>query len=529
MNSKLKNTLTALLCAAILFSGFSGCGRRTGEDEEEPLPDLPDGIYNSGDYRAADDVFSLNCDRDYSFNPFSTTNVYNILCTQLMYEQLFDVDENFNVTGNLVQSFSSEDGVTWRIYVDDTVKFWDGSTLTAADASYSVQRAMQSPQFKSRLQSIVGCSAVDSKQFIITLAAADMLFPAVLAIPVIKYGTVGESAPMGTGAYMPNGDMTELNLFTGHALADSMPADTIYLKEFKQIESVITAFENSEIDLVTNDPTGFFNVGYGTANETRYYPTTHMHYLGFNVNGGFFAVPLARKAMTYVVDRESIVMGIMNGAATEATLPMNPTCQYYNDKFSEIISYSISKSRDAFDEAQVQDYDNDGFREIMITGIPKESDIKFIVCDDSSVKVSAARAIADNMVELGLKVVLYELPWLEYNYALNQGDFDMYYAETSMTADFSLREMLLYGGRLNYGKVNDQSLTDNINTFLSALPDERQAAADLMFKYITDTAPIVPICFERQQVITHRGVVTGISPTQYNIFRNLENWEIDAG
>ena len=39
----------------------------------------------------------------------------------------------------------------------------------------------------------------------------------------------------------------------------------------------------------------------------------------------------------------------------------------------------------------------------------------------------------------------------------------------------------------------------------------RQKSADLMFKYITDTAPIVTVCFEKQQVITHRGVISGMT------------------
>lgn len=530
MNSSLKKTITALLAALFLLSAFSGCKKASETAEEEPLPDdLMNEYSEESDRYAADNVFSLNCNKDFSFNPFSTTNASNILCTQVMYDRLFEVDDTFEYTGSLVSSFSSEDGKTWRFYIDDSVKFWDGSTLTAADASYSVQRAMQSPQFKSRLINIIGVSAADSKQFIINLNSADMMFPALLTIPVIKYGTVSENAPMGTGPYMPNEDFSELNLFADYRLADSMPVDTIYLKEFKQIEAVITAFENSEIDLVTNDPTGFFNVGYGTANESRYYPTTHMHYLGFNVNGGFFAAPLARKAMNYVVNREHIVVDILNGAATEATLPMHPACQYYNDKFSEIVSYSAAKSQMAFDDANVQDYDDDGFREIMVNGIPMESNIKFIVCNDSVSKVSAARAIADNLTALGIKVTLYELPWLEYNYTLNQSDFDMYYAETSLTADFSLRELLFYGGKLNYGRVNDQTLTDNVNAYLTSLPEGRQLAADIMFKYITDTAPIVPICFEKQQVITHRGAVTGLSPTQYNVFGDLENWEISIG
>jgi len=58
--------------------------------------------------------------------------------------------------------------------------------------------------------------------------------------------------------------------------------------------------------------------------------------------------------------------------------------------------------------------------------------------------------------------------------------------------------------------------------------DDHQKAADFMFKYITDNAPIVTVCFEKQQVITHRGAVSGMEPTKYNIFHGIEKWQITA-
>ena len=47
-----------------------------------------------------------------------------------------------------------------------------------------------------------------------------------------------------------------------------------------------------------------------------------------------------------------------------------------------------------------------------------------------------------------------------------------------------------------------------------------------MLYYIAVNAPIVPICFERQEVITHRNVITSMNPTSSNVFFGIENWTI---
>ena len=525
MAKRYKNIIFVSLLISLVTSLLSACGNKSAENEA-PVPEISDTQSKQADYYKADNVFSLNCNKTYSFNPFTTTNASNIICTQLMYDMLFNVDESFTPVPNLITDYKSDDGKCWYFYVDTSVKFWDGTTLTAQDVAYSIQRAMRSPQFSARLKPIMGISAMDASMFIINLYDVDMQFPSLLNIPVIKYGTIEDFSPLGTGPYMPDTDYTKLTAFADYRNADSLPTDTIYLKEYTETEDIITAFENSEIDLVTNDPTGFYNIGFGSANEIRLYPTTNMQYLGFNSSSRFFSNQLCRRAMTYVVDREQIVTDFMGGAASAAALPMNPTCSVYNDAYSEIISYSVKKGEAAFDEAEVQDYDDDGKREIMITGIPCEIDINFIVCSDSPMKVEAARSIANNLMNMGITVNLRELSWDDYLAALTNGDFDMYYAETKLGADFSLRSLLLSGGSLNFGKFSDDLLEQHINDYMASGEEQRQKNADLMFKYITDTAPIVTVCFDKQEVITHRGVVSGMKPTVYNIFNGIEDWKI---
>jgi peptide/nickel transport system substrate-binding protein len=150
------------------------------------------------------------------------------------------------------------------------------------------------------------------------------------------------------------------------------------------------------------------------------------------------------------------------------------------------------------------------------------------VCSDSPAKVQAAQSIAENLTNLGITVDLRLLSWTEYTAALAAGDFDMYYAEVRLTNDFSIRSLLFEGGSLNYGLFSDSALEQCVNDFMVCPEEGRQKAADLMFKYITDTAPIVPICFEKSQVITHRGVVSGMKPTKDNVFNGIEDWKINT-
>lgn len=524
---RLKRPMLLLLALVMLAGVLSGCGKEVSEEPAASESPKVTEEATAKPSKASDNVFTLNCNRANGFNPFTTKDTNNILVTQLMYDSLLSMDTAYEYSAGVVTSWKSDDGTAWYFTVDTSKKFWDGTNVSAYDAAYSVQRALRSPQFSDRLKSVIGAQAVSDDTFIINISGVNTRFPALLTIPLIKDGSAGDAIPLGSGPYSLDAEMTKLSVNTYHKNVSTLPVDTIYLTEISEIEDIISSFEDSAIDLVVNDPTSFTNIGYGSANEKRPYSTTNMHYIGFNLSSNFYSNTLFRKAMNYIIDREYIVTDIMSGMATAATLPFNPASKYYNENFSELISYSVSKASKALDDAEVQDYDDDGFREILITGIPVEIGINFIVCSDNAYKVQAARAITADMQELGIKVNLHELSWTDYKAALTAGNYDMYYAETKLTPDFNLRNLLFYGGSLNYGGINDTNLDEYVNAYLSADDEGRQKAADLMFKYLADTAPIVTVCFEKQQVVTHLGVISGLRPTQYNIFNGIEEWTMD--
>ena len=166
--------------------------------------------------------------------------------------------------------------------------------------------------------------------------------------------------------------------------------------------------------------------------------------------------------------------------------------------------------------------------EYQLPGGIAEIELDFVVCSDSTDKVKAAKRIVEDLASIGITAKLRQLSWTDYTNAIVHGEYDMTYAEVKLTADFSTMDLISTKGIKNFYNASDPNIYEVIHAYLAAATaTERQNKCDEMCKYIADQAIIVPICFEEQQVLTHRDVVSGIEPTQYNVFYNFENWKIN--
>lgn len=525
----------ALLLTILLAGLLSGCfdgGATNGDTPQDDLGDLGiEGGTGGSDLvrlAMADDLFSVNSDLSAGFNPLSTKSSTNLLWLPLVYDYVFEVSNNFELSSRLITDYYTTDGgISWFFTVDNSVTFHDGTFLTAEDIAYSIRRAQQNGIFGYRLSSLMGVSAYDDETLGITLNRKNMQFPMMMTIPVIKYGSMDEAAPPGTGPYMFHESLTKLVAYRDHPYAGDLPADEIYLKEYLTAEDTIEAYNTGRIDIVVNNPAGMYNFGYGGQNEMRYYTTTCMHYIGFNAESDFFRFTNHRFAINYMVDRGYIAGEVLGGVA--ATIPMSPNSPLYNKTFDSGYQYSLEKAETVLNNIGVQDYDEDGLREYMSGGAHYKMSLDFIVCSDNALKVTAANRIADDLRGLGIEVSVRALSWKDFMQALELGDFDMYYASVKLTCDFDLTGLITKNGSLNYGKFDDAGYETCIEEYLAAADEDRQYYAEFMYKYIVETAPIVTVGFENRQVITHRGVATEIVPNQDNIFSNIQNWTIDFG
>jgi hypothetical protein len=75
--------------------------------------------------------------------------------------------------------------------------------------------------------------------------------------------------------------------------------------------------------------------------------------------------------------------------------------------------------------------------------------------------------------------------------------------------------------------VRDATLDGYLQSALATTGEEQETSLTLLYEYIAQNAPITPICFEKSQVLYHRGVIAGLNPTQDNIFYGMEDWTLD--
>lgn len=551
---KYRKIFALLLAAATLFS-LAACGGTAAGPEATPDPALDESAATvSGQTLtfagAADDVFSLSLDYEESLNPIKTQSTLNQLVDCLVYDRLFEVDENFNVTSRILSDWyysKNEDSAgVWVLKVREGIQMHDGSTLTAQDVAYSVSCIFTSERHKYLQQQVgrVYSSAYNGEVYLAVEGADNAQLPQRMSIPVIKSGSVGDEIPVGSGPYMYNEDRTALVKFDGYENSESLPLDEVQLRAYRGMEELITEFESGLVDLVVNDPTGIYNMGYGGKNEKRTITTTNLHFIGFNSQSRFFQYDAYRYAMNWIVNRDKIVSDTLDGNAVATVLPVHPNSALYDTSIASQFSYDPSRCLTELERGGCRDLDADGMLEFALSGMKVDIELNFAVCADNAAKVQEARRIAEDLEAIGIGVNLRELTWKDYLAALRSGyiDFDqeepeivmdMYLAEVALTGDWNI--LTLISGdweddnTLNYGGWDNSELEELTEAYLGAKDDDRAQAVNDWLQLLTTTTVILPVCFETREVISHLGVISGMSPNQYDVFNNITAWTVNIG
>ena len=541
---QIKPFLALLLVLAMIFA-LTGCSSaRMTEDELPPSTGGKDVARSLG----LDRVFSLNSNPRYSFNPMIATNRANQLICDLVYENMVELDGNYEVIPNVITGWKcNDDGTFWTFTMDTTHTFSNGDPVTPSDVCYSMGMCINTDRFHGRFSSYQGASPSGEDEFQVALGVGDTQFVKLLDIPIIKRGTFDTKdgvRPIGSGPYCYNEENTELHPNPYYPNAKNLPVDVIYIKEYTDAASIIAAYEDSYIDAIVNDPSSYTSLGYSSTNEIHSFPTTNMHYIAFNEESMLGKYSYFRVAMQYAFDRSYFVQ-LLDGNGVASPIPMVPSCRDYPTALANVLEFNLDTCKRVLEGAGVQDYDDDGMLEFM-SGSPQEINLNFAICADSAAKSGVANRFKEDMASIGLRVTVHELTWDNYLKALESGELqignkteklDMYYGEVQLRANFDLTELLQTRKEeengltnINFTRSNDASIEGWINRYLQANDANRASAYYQLAEYITrSVGSLITIGFERQQIITHRGVCKGIRASAGNPLYDFANWTIDLG
>lgn len=504
----MRRSLQTLAALLLLLGLLCGCAppAETGAQPEPAAPaELPEQPAAAADTAAAG--FGLAYEADAGFNPYRCMSLCNRTVLSLLYEPLFTVDAAFDAAPYLVQNYTaSGDGRTHTMTLREDARFSDGSPVTAADAAASIQAAMDSAYYGQRLRHISTVSAADTYTLIITTDAACGSLDALLNVYVVKAGTTGDDAPVGSGPYRLENGVLELWDWW-RAITPPLHESVVSLVAVSSPTNVRDAFEYGQITLAAADPNVGARIAYHADFELWNTSTTVMQYVGFNLNSTVFSQTQVRAAVTYAADRDGIAAATAGGFAAAAVLPASPYAAVYDQRLADSYAHNpaaLSEALAAAGFTPAAEPEADG---------ASEADGVMLVCSASEQRVAAAQAIVDSLAAAGLRLTLTALPYDDYLRALDRGEFDAYYGEVRLSPDFDLSVFFDAAGSLSYGSIADSSVARLCDLAMENAGNVYDLHAEIMNRGL-----LCPVLFKTYAVYTARGRITDLTPCLDGVF-----------
>lgn len=482
-------TFFSLLLPALLLTGCwqeelpedTGLISPGEELPQEPEPEL-----------LLPESFSLPYAPDQSLDPIDCPDGPQQTAASLICEGLFRLTPDLETENLLCESYTYDsERYAYTFTLRSGVLFSDGSPLTVRDVRAALERARQSERYRARLAHISSISAGDGT-VTITLSRPNTGFPALLDIPISKESG---GVPLGTGPYFLSQDEDGAFLAANPAWwqGGGQPVERIGLTEASGQDAVLYRFSSHEVQLITADLTGTDPaVLTGSVNQWEA-DTAVLQYVGLNTAAAPLDDAALRCALGECLNREHIVSGFLSGHGRAAQFPVSPRSPLYPQELE------IRFSADAPVQA------------VSRTGYVPERTLTLLVNGENSFKTAVADYLAESFTAAGVPVETRVLPWEEYAAALEAGDFDLYYGEVRLTADWDLSPLLSSGGALNYGGWMDAE-TDGLLAAYNAA-ENRTAAMEALCSRLRQQSPILPVCFKSTSVLTQTGVLKELTPT----------------
>lgn len=294
-----------------------------------------------------------------SLDPHSHNESFTNYFLANVYEGLVARDKNFEIAGQLAESWEQVDATTWRFKLRSGVKFHDGSDFAADDVVFSMNRALaETSNFKHVLASVDSFKAVDDMTVeIVTKAPNPILLNDLLDLMMLdKQWAEANSAqePInlqaeekafsatnanGTGPFSvtsrAQGEKTVLAANPNYWGKQGNVTEVVFTP-INNASTLVSALLSREVDVVMPLPLQDIpRVDAADGVKVVSSPEARTMYIGMDqwrdqiiespVKGNPFLDLRVRQAFAHAINAEAIIDRVMQGQATLAT-------QYVMDK-----------------------------------------------------------------------------------------------------------------------------------------------------------------------------------------------------
>ena len=440
-------------------------------------------------------AMTLVYDPEDSMNPLLASGYVNRALFSLIYQGLFTVDADYQVSPMLCRSYNvSADQKTYTFYLCNAL-FSDGSTVTASDVVATLTAAKSSAWYGGRLQHTKTISSYGDA-VVIELDTAIENFPILLDIPILKASEVSAEQPVGSGPYRFVG--SELKRQAAWWCTATLPvsSDSIQLLAYESASQVRDAFEFDGISMAISDPSSMNHVDYHSDYELWECENGLFLYLACNENSEVLQKSPLRAALTYAIDRDYLISEYYWDFAAATSLPASPSWPHYNQTLANKYDYDPEKFQAAVEEAALG-----------------ETTLRLLLNASDPTRLKVGNAIAEMLRSYGLSVYVIEATADTFVSLLEKGEYDLYLAQTRLSRNMDLTAFFGQDTSLNYGGLSNPSA---YAISLEALSDS--ANFYTLHELVMEDGLLCPILFQSYALYVQRGALTGFAPARDAVF-----------
>lgn len=479
------------------------CGCDDLPETADPTPE-PETTVTDTDSTPARDI-ALAYSHDDTLNPFAAVTEVNCQLTGLLYEGLTAVADGFTSTEALASTVEQTDDTHLTVTLRKGAVFSDGSAVTPEDVTASFKEAKKSERYRRLLQNLSSASVQNAK-IVFTLSSADPNGKACLIFPVVKASTLtteaGE-APLGTGPYVIQSTKTGHQLKKNTHYTADLPYNTVGLRHLPNRTARQHGLSSGEISYCFDD------LSEGDvprlSGASRSVEMNDLVFLGVNTSKGKLKDAGVRKALSLLLDREAVVTAAYTGWATASAQPFHPAWK----AMEEVSGASAADLDAALSLLDGAGCTPDG---------GKRLELELIYSTDRVDRAKVADAIRTQLEVGGVAITPVPLEEEEYLKRLESGKYDLYVGEIRLTADHSLRPLLL-GGDASYGISKTGEAAKAYRQYLSG----DSTLADFIRTFSEDM-PYIPLCW-RDGIAAYDRRLTAVTPTGYDPYAGFAGWQ----
>ena len=357
-----------------------------------------------------------------------------------VYNGLIRYDKDLNFEGDLAESWQiSDDGLTITFHLHHGVTWHDGAPLTSADVLFTYQLLIDPntpTAYSERYKQVVEASAPDPYTFIVR-------YEKPLASALISWGMAIHPKHLLEGADLDSTPLARAPIGTGpYRFIEWLPGEKIVLERnenyfegapyikrivYRVIPDLTTMFlelQSGGLDQMGLTPLQYARQTEAPAFKRRFnryrYPAFAYTYLGYNLNRPMFQDKRLRQALTFAINKQELVDGVLMGLGKAATGPYKPGSWPHNPDVKHY-DYNPQKAAELLTEAGWVDSDGDGVREK--DGV----DLSFTIVTNqgNDQRIKSGEIIQRRFQQVGVKVKLRVIEWASFlKEFINPSNFD---------------------------------------------------------------------------------------------------------